>query len=142
VEGGEEGSGAETTGGQYEIVRSGRTANSGDSRAAYDGDPSTVWATDGQAAPRRADVWFDLGEERAIGSVRWLPSDWAEGSTLSIEVSNDRRSWDEVAKVEPGTPGEWQSIPIGLTARYVRLRFDNPDHAAVIGFVAEVEFLP
>lgn len=130
------------SGAAYEIVRSGRSKGSTNSRATYDGDPGTVWTTDGSVVAARAFVWVDLGSDRPIGEIRWLITNAVAGATLTIEVSSDRRSWVEVTAVSDFAPGEWRAVETDLTGRYVRFTFANPAGAPVIGYVAEIEVAP
>lgn len=122
--------------GTYGIVRSGRSAGSTNSRLAYDADPSTAWSVDGST--RRSFVWFDLGDVTSVGTVRWLLTDASPGLSVTIEVSTDRRTWDEVGTVTEITTGDWQSIDLGVEARYIRLSLNGED--AVVFNLAEIEF--
>lgn len=126
----------------YPIARAGRSANSTSSLAAFDGDPATVWITDSAEAPARAFVWFDLGQSRPIGQIRWLLSRAVPGVEMTIEVSSDRRNWTKVATVTEFSPGNWQAVETAVEGRYVRFSFANPGGAAVIGYLAEVQIAP
>ncbi len=127
----------------YAFERGGRSDNSLNSGLAIDGDPNTVWMTDSEAPPESAFVWYDLGGRMSIGEIRWLVAEAVPGTTLTIEVSTNRRRWDEVATVTEFTPGKWQSVDGNDDeARYVRFSFTNADGAPVIGYLAEVEVHP
>jgi hypothetical protein len=127
----------------YAFERGGRSENSLNSGLATDGDPTTVWTTEFETAPESAFVWYDVGGRKSIGEIRWLITEAVPGVTLTIEVSTNRRRWEEVATITEFTPGEWQSADgEGEEARYVRFTFTNPERAPVIGYLAEVEVHP
>jgi hypothetical protein len=121
----------------YEVVRSGRSAGSTNSRLAYDGDPSTAWVDD---SGRRTFVWFDLGDVVSVSSVRWLVAEVTPGLSVTIEVSADRRTWDEVGTISEITIGDWQSNDIAIEARYVRLSLNAADGEPLVFSLAEIEF--
>ena len=123
----------------YGVTRSGRSRGSINSRVVYDGDPTTVWTTDGSIVMEQAFVWVDLGSDQSIGEIRWLVSDAVVGVTMTIEVSSDRQTWQPVTSISELTPGEWQSHQANVSARYVRFTFANPVGAPVIGYLAEVQ---
>jgi hypothetical protein len=135
----DEGAAESTT---YRIVRGGRSANSGNSRAAVDGDPTTAWVTDSAKTPDRAFVWFDLGRTRSIGEIRWLLSEAVPGVVMTVEVSSDRKDWVTVATVSDFSKGDWQRVETEVDGRYVRFTFVNPEGVAVIGYLAEVQIAP
>jgi eukaryotic-like serine/threonine-protein kinase len=70
--------------------------------AAYDGDPSTAWQTEGYNSPDLdkpgVGISFDLGQERAVGGVR-LRTD-SPGFTFSVFTADAPESFDP----EGGTP--------------------------------------
>jgi hypothetical protein len=118
-------------------VRSGRSASSTNSRLAYDGDSSTAWSVDG--ATRRTYVWFDLGGVVSVNSIRWLLSGASPGLSVTIDVSSDRRQWEEVGTVTDLTVGDWQSIDLGVEARYIRLSLNSKEETRAFS-LAEIEF--
>jgi hypothetical protein len=127
----------------YAFERGGRSDNSLNSGLAIDGDVTTVWTTDSGTPPESAFVWYDLGDRRSVGEIRWLITETVPGSTLTIEVSTNRRRWTEVKTITEFTPGEWQDVDgDGEQVRYVRFTFSNPEGAPVIGYLAEVEVHP
>jgi F5/8 type C domain len=128
----------DTTG--YRIVRGGRSANSGNSRAVFDGDPTTVWLA--ESSPELAYVWVDLGRMRSIGEIRWLVTAAVPGVEMTIAVSSDKKTWEPVATVSEFTPGDWQAIATAVEGRFVRFSFANPEGAQGIGYLAEVEVGP
>jgi F5/8 type C domain len=90
-------------------------------------------------------VWFDLGSPQPIGSIEWLfaPNSYpgfADG--MQIQISNDKQSWTAIASPGGAPPGDWQSLPAGVNAQFVRFYFENPGKARQLGFIAEVKFLP
>jgi aminopeptidase N len=87
-------------------------------------------------------VWADLGHSVDIEQIRWLIARSVPGTTMTVDVSTDRKTWLPVATVTDFTPGEWQSVDAGITTRYVRFTFENDDEAPAIGYLADVEILP
>jgi hypothetical protein len=127
------------------ISKSTRTSNSNNSAYAYDDDLSTYWYVAGNRTPSSGYVYFDLGAQRKIGSIQWIFAansypGFADG--LVIEVSSDKVHWTEVATPGGAPADQWQQLPAGVSAQYVRFYFGNPANAARLGFLAEVRFLP
>jgi hypothetical protein len=127
-----------STEGGYGIVRSGRSANSTNSRLAYDGDTSTAWSVDESA--RRTFIWFDLGDEVSISTLRWLIGEASPDLSVTIDVSPDRRGWNTVGTVTDLTTGDWQTIETNAQARYVRLTLNAEDAESLVFSLAEIEF--
>jgi hypothetical protein len=129
--------------GPYPLYGSGRSSNSTLPRAVWDGDPATIWQTDGQSVPSSGFVYVTLGEAKPIGAIRWLYGIGEIGDELTIQVSNDRLSWTDVHAAGNAPVGEWQTATFtGLDAKYVRWYFANPNGDPVIGGLAEIEIYP
>jgi subtilisin len=129
----------------YPIVRVQRTVDTAHGQILVDEDPSTSWYTTSAEPPRLASFALDLGEMRAVGSLRWLAAaDTGLLGSLRIDVSTDGQSWQEldIESLPMATPGEWQELPIGFTTRYIRFVFLNDSGVALLGGVAEVEIWP
>lgn len=99
------------------VVRSGRSRSAPDSSVAYDGDVTTAWPA-GEQGSRW--VWFDLGEKARIREVRWLTTG---AGTLSIDVSNDREKWREIASAPLET--SWSGLTARHEAQFLRLSFSD-----------------
>ena len=99
---------------QLAIVRSARPSAEPETIPAYDDDATTQWIPDGDAG--QTWLWFDLGDERRLREVRWLA---AGAGTVEVSVSNDRRRWRAVDRVD--TEETWQGTTLRDDARYVRL---------------------
>jgi hypothetical protein len=126
-------------------VASGRSSNSNSGTNAYDDNTATYWRVASNHIPTSGFVWFDLGSPQTIGSIEWLfaPNSYAGfADGLQIQISNDNQSWTTIASPGGAPPGVWQTLPAGVTARYVRFNFENPAKVRQLGFVAEVRFLP
>ncbi|WP_062209856.1 DUF1996 domain-containing protein [Demequina oxidasica] len=85
-------------------------------RFAFDGDPSTRWASQ-----PTDDQWLrvDLGAPADISSVEL---DWeaAYGSAYQIQVSDDQNNWTTVASVTGGDGGT-DTLDVDANGRYVQL---------------------
>ncbi len=116
---------------ELEIVRSGRPNQEARTLPSYDDDPTTVWAPETDNGETW--VWFDLGAEQRVREVRWLAL--GDGA-VEVSVSNDRRRWQEIERVE--VEGDWQGVNLRDDARYVRLSLlPNDDNA--LPAIAEVD---
>jgi hypothetical protein len=115
---------------EFAIVRSGRPNDAPKTVTAYDGDPETIWKPDADSAASW--VWLDLGEEKRIRLVRVLTRG---AGVVEVEVSSDRRRWQQVGQVAAG--GSWQEVALRDDAQYVRLTL-VPDDDDAIPAVAEV----
>src|SRR4029450_10145181 len=69
--------------------------------------------------------------------VRWLQT--ADGGTVEVQLSNDRKHWTPVGRGGDVPPGEWQTRTVDATARYVRFVFVATGDGARLGHLAEVE---
>lgn len=126
-----------------------------------DDDETTSWYMDvpsigaSPASPEVADVGdpavddgpslvIDLGESQQVDAVRyqWAETTYAHG--VEIQVSDDGVNWTTVAWPDTfnEVPGEWQSAPVGTSARYVRFLFPDPDQIGTVGGLTEVEVMP
>ena len=129
--------------GPYPLYGSGRSSNSTLPREVWDGDPGTIWRTDGTSTPESGFVYVTLGEVKPIGAVRWLYGIGEIGDELTIQVSDDRLTWTDVHTAGNAPVGEWQLATFsGLEAKYVRWYFANPNGDPVIGGLAEIEIYP
>lgn len=115
---------------QLEIVRSARPHDEPTTLAVYDDDPQTVWEP--QADADETWLWLDLGQERRLREIRWLPQ--GTGS-VEIAVSNDRERWQNVDRVEVGRG--WHGVELRDDARYVRLTLVPIDDGGELPAIAE-----
>jgi hypothetical protein len=117
----------------FAIVAGGCHPASTDVRLAFDGDAATTWDTVG-AIPRSF-AWFDLGQRRSLGAIRWLQT----GATrLEIRLSSDGQAWSAVGRGRELGGGGWQTLPVERQARYVLFTVAPPVGAAQAGGLAEV----
>ncbi|MGI8475798.1 MAG: S8 family serine peptidase [Thermomicrobiales bacterium] len=126
----------------YPVAHLRRSPGSTSGLAAVDGDPATVWESAGDSAPRSIYLIADLGSSAPIGSVDWQAGAGGIQGSLTIAVSDDRRTWTALAMPEQPGPGEWGRASAGLDARYVRFTVANPDGLATIGGIAEIRIAP
>lgn len=117
------------------------SANANSPRLADDMGASTAWQTV-RANPRAAYLIVDLGARRPIGTIRWLfkESGWAD--QMRIEVSSDGSTWQRIGSFGNGPALSWRGVSVGVTARFVRWWFSNPNGDAKLGAVAEVQVWP
>lgn len=120
------------------IVAGGRTGNSSESNAVFDGDLTTAWSTTGGDPPGAAYLWLDLGEVREISAIEWLFAQPGAADQFAIDVSNDRETWTQIARKGNGAVNEWRRITWEGEARYIRFFFANPNDDPVLGHLAEV----
>jgi hypothetical protein len=115
---------------RLDVTRGGRPNREPKTPPAYDQNPETVWVP--EAGNDETWLWVDLGESRRVRAVRWL----AEGSgTIEVELSNDRRRWQSVDRVD--VEGGWKGVSLRDDARYVRLAF-SADEDGNLPAIAEV----
>ena len=127
-----------------------------------DGDTTTAWymdvvppadtadtgATPGAADNKLAlvdqDIVLDLGASQPIDSVRYQWAETTYASGAEIQVSDDGETWTTIAYPDTvnQTPGEWQTAPAGVTARFVRFLFPDPAGLGTVGGLSEVEVVP
>jgi len=112
------------------VIRSGRSSSAPDSSVTYDGNLSTAWPV-GELDQRW--IWFDLGKASRLRELRWATS--GTGS-LSIEVSDDREKWREIA--ETSLEHGWTGVKLREDVQFVRLTFsdESSDDVALIEFAA------
>ncbi|MDQ3512338.1 MAG: S8 family serine peptidase [Chloroflexota bacterium] len=132
------------------------TDDSGDQTAwfAVDGDPTTGWFADSisseasgvpdpsGATDDRSNLILDLGAGVPVGQVRWVFSETGFADQFEVQVSADGLNWQTVATRENAPAGEWQETFAGLSARYVKFSFANPNGDAVVGGIGDVQVLP
>ncbi len=115
---------------------------------AVDGDPKTLWRTEGAGAQS---LTLDLGYEREFGG---LVLRWAErgaASAYRVSASSDGEDWRELAAVEAGDGGaDWLQTP-EASARWLKLDLIAPQPVPVEATrraedaayaLAEIEILP
>lgn len=123
---------------QIPIEGGGRTDNSTSSALAYDGDFSTAWTTTTRNDPQNAYVWFDLGSAQEISGIEWMIARAGVADNFAIDVSQDRKTWTQVAMKSNGAIDEWRSLAWSGTTRYIRFYFSNPNGDPVVGYLSEV----
>jgi uncharacterized protein YkwD len=125
---------------QIPIQSGGRSANSASSAVAYDGDFSTVWATNETDAPQNAWLWFDLGAEHELSRIEWMMAEPGIADSFAIDISLDGETWTQVARKGNGATDEWRSVAWRGQARFIRFFFANPNSDPVLGGISEVRF--
>jgi hypothetical protein len=126
----------------YPIVATDQTENSANAQLVIDGDPTTYWVTTTDVPPTGAYVQLDLGMVQPLGTIRWLFAQPSMADGLSIRVSEDGENWATLADPGNAEAGVWQELSASVAARYVRFAFNNPNHSAILGGLAEVEIGP
>lgn len=124
------------------IVRVQRTDGSSPAQVLVDGDPTTVWMTDGSAALPLAAFVADLDSVHYVSTIAWLSGTDGIAGTLHISVSTDEANWTDLSIDTTVAPGQWQQLAVAADVRYVRFVFVNDDGLDVIGGIAEIEILP
>ena len=126
----------------YPIAATGRSRQSTTAASVIDGDSATFWATAPGATPDTAQAFVDLGAARPVASVRWMFSVGGMADAVRIQISKDGERWKTVGDASRPDAGTWYELPIASRVRYVRFVFDNPDGAARLGGLGEVEVRP
>ncbi len=130
------------------------TDEAGDGTAWFvtDDDLSTAWYADtstptpavtpestSESPDEGPSLLLDFGAEVPVGQVRWVFGETGYADQYDIQISSDGISWQTVATRENAPAGEWQSLDVGLSARYVRFLFANPFGDPVVGGLVEIE---
>jgi len=127
---------------RLDITATGQSANAGDAAAAMDGDVDTEW-TSVANRPATAQAWFDLGDERPIGTIAWLRGKGDGSDAMTVQVSSDGTAWTTVDRSDGSSDGtEWATADAGTTGRFIRFFFANPYQAKTIGHLSEVQIFP
>ena len=135
----------------YPVIQTSRSASTVSGTFAVDNDPSTVWGTDANAHPgRTAHLTLDFGQPVDVAQVRIQPGPDGLRGTATIETSNDGKSWNYYADVDPTQPDEngrltinpGKDVPVPVAARYVRIVFVSPTEGQPLGGISEIEVLP
>jgi uncharacterized protein YkwD len=140
--GGSDSSGIAGSSSSLWISSSGRTSNSRSSSYCLDGRQDTSWYTTVATPPSYAYIWFDLGMKRSISSITWKFNRTGFADYFEIQISNDRSNWTTIAKKSNAPSDSWQTLSKGMTARYVRFLFRNPNKDAKLGYLSEVRIYP
>jgi hypothetical protein len=94
-----------------------------DQRAAnaIDNDLGTLWNS-GQLPP--TSITIDMGKVYALSHIELLTEQYPDGTTEhQISLSNDSVSWTNAYSLRSNTTnGEWLSIPINMSGRYISIR--------------------
>ena len=132
---------------QLPIVKA--TASAGNAAAVLDGVPWTNWLVDNR--PASATLTLDLGQDQKVTSLRYFATYSATARHTTVEYSGDRMNWQALPGATNINTGGYGPSPtygintIGpfspVTARYVRLRIDNPEGDWAIGGYGEVDVL-
>ncbi len=124
------------------IVNSDNSANGVAHRYVRDGNLSTVWMTRSTStAPTSAWVLVRLQNSQPLGSIRWIFGVTGMADNFYIEVSNDLVTWKKVTTKTNKPVGVWQEAITkpGITAKYVRFWFNNPNSELKLGGIAEIQ---
>ncbi|MGC4107690.1 MAG: SH3 domain-containing protein [Thermomicrobiales bacterium] len=132
------GSNPSFSGAPLPIVGSIHSANSSESAAAHDGDPSTTWVSTGDT-PEQVTITFDLGAINELTGIRWMMGAPTGADAMTIQVSVDGQTWNDLSMSSNRQPGTWEGFATNDAARYVRVVVANPSGLAEIGNIAEVE---
>jgi uncharacterized protein YkwD len=123
---------------QIAVQSGGRSLNSSNSNAAFDGDLTTSWSTTGEDIPRSASIWFDLGTSHDVTTIEWMFAKGGAADQFSIDISLDGETWETIALKGNGSVRDWRSLKVDRSARFIRFYFTNPNGDAVLGHLAEV----
>jgi hypothetical protein len=109
----------------------------------FDHDLGSAWlATPPPPEDDPAQIVVDLGGSQMIDKIRWLVSDSNAAAGMIISVSNDGTNWTDIAAPADVSTGDWRELTVGTNWQFVRFKFPNPNNAAQVGGLTEVEVLP
>jgi hypothetical protein len=117
----------------FRIAGGGCHPSSTDVRRAFDGDTATIWTT--LESIQRSYAWFDLGQRRRLGAVRWLQ---AGPTRMEVRLSSDGQTWISVGRGRERGSGQWQTLPVERQARHILFIVAPTEAAARAGNLAEV----
>jgi hypothetical protein len=126
----------------YQVVRVQRTENASPGEVLVDEDPATVWTAPGYPDQQIAVFVADLGEERDVGVVRWLPGADGVAGELYLSISNDGQEWTDIDLTQAVQNETWIEIEIAASTRFIRFAFVDAGELPVLGGIAEVEIWP
>lgn len=114
------------------------------SDAGTENTSATPGVDNGGQVPADQDIVLDLGVSQPIDRVRYQWAETTYASGVEIQVSDDGENWTTIAYPDTvnQVPGEWQTAPAGVTARFVRFLFPDPDGLGAVGGLSEVEIVP
>ncbi len=120
-----------------------QTAGAPSSAIIFDQNPGSAWlATPPETDQDPAQIVVNLGAPQTIDKLRWVVTDPNAAAGMVISVSNDGANWQTVAAPADVTPGDWRELTLGSAWQFIRFQFPNPNGAAQVGGLAEVEILP
>jgi hypothetical protein len=109
----------------------------------FDQNPGSAWVA---PAPEEgqdpAQIVINLGSPQTIDTLRWVVTDPNAAAGMVISVSNDGANWQTVAAPADVTPGDWRELTLGSGWQFIRFQFPNPNKAAQVGGLSEVQILP
>ena len=128
----------------YGVTAASRNPTSSSSPSTvYDANPATQWVTTALTPPSSAWIWLSLGSPSPISEIRWLFGTTGYANSYQIQWSNDRSVWTTIAVRTNAPAGEWQLLPVTITARYIRFLFSNSaPQTAQLGGLAEIQIMP
>ena len=126
---------------RYVIAAISGSAGTTGAAATDDASAATGWRTTG-GTPATASLTVDLGQEVAIGRLRWLLGAPGVTDRLTIARSVDGVAWTLVGSYGSGPTGIWQGISPGASARFIRFTAENPGQRPVLGTISEIQFWP
>ena len=133
------GSNPQLAGASLPIVGSSQSPDSTSATRAYDRDPATTWSTTSVDIPGTSMATFDLGQVQQLSGVRWMYRLPGGADRMRLQISSDGTNWSQLVTTSNRVPLTWEGWKTTSSARYVRFVFDNPNGAAVLGYLAEVE---
>jgi hypothetical protein len=117
------------------------TSNGADPWRTRDGYlPSSFAVRGGETPPAGAWISYDFGQSVVFQSIQWVfrHADYAD--EYRLETSTDGKAWTPRGYYGSPTQRTWQIYGGSVTARYVRLIFENPNDDINLGYLSEVEF--
>lgn len=115
---------------------------------AVDSDPATSWSVVPQISSRQVDLTLDLGQPQSLGRLELMLAGNAALPLAEIWLSMDGATWWNVASFDSAlampAPDGTYTVPLGYTARFVRLVLPNVDSPGIpeVGGIAEVTVWP
>jgi hypothetical protein len=119
------------------------TSNSHLGALAFDGDLATAFET--QMIPGQFATWAwvraDLGKFVDLRTIEFELAAQSAADDMKIQVSTDLATWTTIAVPGEAAPGATQIVETGgVTARWVRFYWRNPNDDEQLGHLAEARF--
>jgi len=121
---------------------SSRSSGSSAPSLAFDGNLSTQWITTQSSVPSEAYLLLSLGGEKPIGDLWWVFASTGYAGSYVVQITNDKITYETIRGFSNAPVGQWQTVTINKSARYIRFLFSNNAGTPKLGGIGEVRAYP